>query len=150
MDETLINSLKEYLKPKDTLYFLGDLSFKKASALKFFEALNNLEIEIHFIIGNHDSDEVIKLTKEFCITVSYLKDIIINKIHIPLCPYPMRVWNRSHFNSWQLFGHSHGKLSSIGKQCDIGIDANNYCPVSFEKLNEIMEKKQNNFNYISP
>ncbi|KKL98395.1 hypothetical protein LCGC14_1824840, partial [marine sediment metagenome] len=104
MDETLINSLKEYLKPKDTLYFLGDLSFKKASALKFFEALNNLEIEIHFIIGNHDSDEVIKLTKEFCITVSYLKDIIINKF-IYEYHFHQYMWHLDDFKLSDLTGY---------------------------------------------
>ncbi len=150
MDETLINNITECLNPKDILYFLGDLTFKKVSALKFFEALNSLEIQTHFITGNHDSSDVIKLARKHCISVSQLKDIIINDISITLCHYAMRVWNKSHFNSWQLFGHSHGKVDSIGKQYDIGIDRNNYYPVSFDKLNSIMDKKQDNFNYISP
>jgi len=62
----------------------------------------------------------------------------------------MRVWNRSHFNSWQLYAHSHGGLRPIGKQYDIGVDGDNYYPVSFDKLRTIMDKKQNNFNYIVP
>jgi calcineurin-like phosphoesterase family protein len=40
----------------------------------------------------------------------------------------MRVWPRSHHNSWQLYGHSHGKLLPIGKQWDIGVDNNDFYP----------------------
>ncbi len=67
---------------------------------------------------------------------------------ITLCHYAMRVWHKSHFNSWQLYGHSHGKLNPIGKQYDVGADSNNLSPVSFEMLKSIMKKKDNNFNYI--
>ncbi|KKL95432.1 hypothetical protein LCGC14_1854620, partial [marine sediment metagenome] len=67
---------------------------------------------------------------------------------ITLCHYAMRVWDKSHFNSWQLYGHSHGTLNGIGKQYDVGVDANNFLPVSFANLTELMEAKKDNFNYI--
>jgi len=62
----------------------------------------------------------------------------------------MRVWHKSHFNAWQLYGHSHGGLSPMGKQLDVGIDSNKFFPLSFEKLQNIMKAKPNNFNYIPP
>ena len=62
----------------------------------------------------------------------------------------MRVWHRSHYNAWQLYGHSHAKLEPIGKQYDVGVDNNNFMPVSFNELVEIMDKQPNNFNYIPP
>jgi len=62
----------------------------------------------------------------------------------------LRVWEKSHFNSWQLYGHSHGNLDDIGKQYDVGVDANNFLPVSFANLKELMEAKKDNFNYILP
>lgn len=147
MDAILVNNLKSKLKSKDTLYFLGDLSFKKSAAEFLFEELK--DIEIHFIIGNHDSKVVIKLAKEFCSSVSKLKNINCNNQSITLCHYAMRVWNKSHFNAWNLFAHSHGKLAPIGKQYDVGIDNNNFMPISFEQLVVIMEKQPNNFNFIS-
>ena len=108
------------------------------------------DIEIHFIIGNHDSKKVISLAKEFCKSVSHLKNIKIEEHPIALCHYAMRVWNKSHFNAWQLYGHSHAMLSPVGKQFDVGIDNNNYNPVSFEELRKIMDKSPDNFNYIPP
>ena len=42
------------------------------------------------------------------------------------------------YNSWQLYGHSHGKLAPIGKQWDVGIDNNDLYSVSFNKIREII------------
>jgi len=69
--------------------------------------------------------------------------------HIVVCHYAMRTWGKSHWNSWQLHGHSHGMLESIGKQYDVGVDCNDFYPVSFDKIKIIMESKQDNMNYIA-
>lgn len=68
--------------------------------------------------------------------------------YVVVCHYAMRTWPKSHYNSWQLYGHSHGSLLPLGKQWDIGVDNNNFYPVSFEKIKEIMKKKPDNFNFI--
>ena len=60
----------------------------------------------------------------------------------------MRVWHKSHFNSWQLYGHSHGSLEPIGKQLDVGVDTNRFKPISFDQIKNLMNSKPNNFNYI--
>ena len=148
MDNSIMRNLKELIKADDILYFLGDLTFKKEKALEFFDVLEG--IEIHYIIGNHDSQEVIKVASEFCASVSSLTDIYIHEQPITLCHYAMRVWNKSHFNAWQLYGHSHNKLDSIGKQCDVGVDSNNFYPISYENLKVVVDNLPNNFNYIPP
>jgi calcineurin-like phosphoesterase family protein len=60
----------------------------------------------------------------------------------------MRVWNKSHLNSWQLYGHSHGDLDPIGKQYDVGVDSNDFKPLSYEEIEDIIKKAPNNLNYI--
>ena len=146
MDATIINNLSKTVTSGDILHFLGDLTFNKDKAKNFFEKFD--DIEIHYIIGNHDKSNVIKIAEHYCASVSRLKDIIIEGQPITLCHYAMRVWNKSHFNSWQFFGHSHGALSSVGRQHDVGVDNNNFYPISFEFLKKIMAEKPNNFNYI--
>ena len=64
-----------------------------------------------------------------------------------MCHYAMHVWPRSHYNSWHIFGHSHGALSLPGKRWDVGVDNNNYMPVSMSQLRIIMDKKSDNINY---
>lgn len=62
--------------------------------------------------------------------------------------YAMRVWNKSHFNSWNLHGHSHGNLPPVGKQYDVGVDCNNFTPISYDEIKHIMDKQPNNYGYI--
>ncbi|MBD3343271.1 MAG: phosphoesterase [Candidatus Lokiarchaeota archaeon] len=147
MDEALIGNLKEVLQSGDIVYFLGDLTFKEKKAIEFFEEFD--EMEIQYIIGNHDTKKILKIANNYCATVSHLKEIKIEEQSITLCHYAMRVWNKSHFNAWQLYGHSHGTLNPIGKQYDVGVDKNSFKPVSFKNLKETMYTLPDNFNYIS-
>ncbi len=132
MNTTILNNLESKVKPGDTLYFLGDLSFRKDIALLFFELLT--DIEIHFIIGNHDQTDVIKLAEKSCASISRLKEIQIEEQSITLCHYALRVWDMSHFNTWQLHGHSHGTLDPLRCQYDVGIDNTNHYPISYQKF----------------
>jgi calcineurin-like phosphoesterase family protein len=148
MDRVIIENLSNTLNVGDKLYYLGDLTFKPEIAKKFFQKFKR--IEIHYIIGNHDNSSVLKIAKKYCSSVSSLLDIVINDISITLCHYAMRVWNKSHLNAWQLYGHSHTMLEPVGKQYDVGVDNNTFKPVSFRDLRETMEKAPNNYNYIPP
>jgi calcineurin-like phosphoesterase family protein len=60
----------------------------------------------------------------------------------------MKVWAKSHYNSWQLFGHSHGKLEGVGKQMDIGVDTHNFYPYSLDEIRTIMKTKPDNSNLL--
>ena len=44
----------------------------------------------------------------------------------------------SHYGAWQIYGHSYGHLPPIGKQWDVGVDNNEFRPVSFDELKAIM------------
>lgn len=44
-------------------------------------------------------------------------------------------------------GNCHGKLDTEYKQHDISVDNNNYYPISFDELKEIIDKKKNNIDY---
>jgi calcineurin-like phosphoesterase family protein len=60
----------------------------------------------------------------------------------------MKVWPRSHYNSFQLFGHSHGKLKEEGKQLDISVENINYTPISLDEVIDVMKNKPDNFNLV--
>ncbi len=62
--------------------------------------------------------------------------------------YSHRVWPKSHYGSWMLFGHSHGSLKPFGKSMDVGVDTNNYEPYSFDEIESIMSILPDNFNLI--
>ena len=148
MDEIITKNFLEILKPEDTLYILGDLTFQAENAEKFFSRLPQ-GLTIHYIRGNHD----IKLANDFllkyCSTVSLMKDININGQKITLCHYAMRTWNCSCHGAWQLYGHSHGKLAGVGKQMDVGVDTHNFKPYSFDEIKKIIERLPENEDFLT-
>ncbi len=103
MDEVLINNWNSVVRPDDEVYHLGDFSF--ADPKKYVYRLNG---KIHLIKGNHDYRRKDRLFLEAGIV--WVKDLFeLKKVdpNIVLCHYAMRVWPKSHYGAWQLYGHSH-------------------------------------------
>ena len=142
MDNEIIKRHNEVVTDNDIVIHAGDFTLKKScqETLKYIKQLNGL-LKI-FLIGSHDS--WIKGTNSH----SYIWEQMIEDRYVVVCHYAMRVWPRSHYNSWQLFGHSHGRVQPEGKQWDVGVDVNNFYPISFDQLKEIMKKRPDNFNLV--
>ena len=62
---------------------------------------------------------------------------------IVLCHYALRVWDKSHYGTWALYGHSHGTLpdNPHARAIDVGVDCHDFAPVSYERVREIMAAK---------
>lgn len=139
MNNKIITKHNELVNHNDLVIHCGDFTLKgKEYANAIIKRLNGQHI---FLLGSHDN----WCDKEHIHEIWEQK---IEDIYIVACHYAMRVWAKSHYNSWQLFGHSHGKLKTIGKQLDVGVDTNNFYPYSFKQIKSIMSKKENNFNYL--
>ena len=95
------------------------------------------------IPGSHDEDFAAKLPHLFK-TVSPLLDIKVHGQGITLCHFAMRSWKSSHYGTWSLFGHHHGRLpvDEFTLAMDVGVDPNNYRPVSFEEVRAHMATKK--------
>ena len=146
MNETILGNFCASVKDRDLVFFLGDIAFGEDLAKHVLTRMLQ-KTEVHFILGNHDK-KYIKSIELLAGSVNNLLDIEIDDQPITLCHYAMRIWNKSHFDSWQLFGHSHGRLPPLGKQWDVGIDNNLFLPISFESLKNLMKHQPHNENYL--
>ena len=139
MDQTIISNFNSVVTKNDTTVHAGDFTLKnRTEAEKYIKQLNGNHI---FLRGSHDY--WLKGTK--CHEIWEKR---IDGIYVVVCHYAMRTWARSHYNSIQLFGHSHGKLEPVGKQWDVGVDNNNFYPLSFKQIKEIMRHRQDNPNLV--
>lgn len=141
MNETLIHNNNEVVTKNDVVVHGGDFGWLKTihDAEKIIKRLNGTHL---FVRGSHD-----RWMNKFYHEIWQKR---FGDKFIVVCHYAMLVWPRSHYNSILLFGHSHGHLNSkIQGQCyDIGVDNNNFYPISEEQIFEIMKNKEDNFNYI--
>lgn len=139
MDNELIRRHNEVVKKEDTVIHAGDFAFVNATykAMEYFNQLNGKHI---YLKGSHD-----KWIPQFALQIF---EKMIERQYVVVCHYCMKTWLRSHYNSWQLYGHSHGRLQPTGKQWDIGVDNNDFYPVSFNQLKDIMDNSPDNPNFI--
>ena len=135
-DETLIQNFNSKVKQDDTVYILGDFAFRDCS--RYFNRLNGKK---HIIFGNHDKDA--RRHAYLFESAQDYKEIKIDGQDITLCHYAMRVFNKSHYGTFQLYGHSHGTLPDDPHSLsfDVGVDCHDYYPISFKEVKVIMSKK---------
>lgn len=143
MDEVLICNHNAVVGNKDTVYHLGDFSFKTSP--------NRVQVIINRLNGNHvflrgSHDKWMKSHKDT--TFPYMIEFRKEDCDITLCHYCLRTWPRSHYNTWHLFGHSHGRLEPVGKAWDVGVDNNNYYPLSLRQIIDIMNDRPDNPNKL--
>lgn len=144
MDNTIISNWNKIVKDNDTVYHLGDFSSKDP-----YVYIKRLKGNIVLIKGNHDAKRINLNNGKFFNGVHDLLSIKIEEQWIVLCHYALAVWDKSHFGAWHLFGHSHGSFKgTIGKTLDVGVDPNNFSPLSYENIKLIMDSKPDNINLI--
>ena len=136
MNVDMVKKWNQVVKPDDSIYHLGDFSFKDGD--KLFYQLNGHK---HLIIGNHDGDKVRDLPWESQEIYSELEmpDKTGKKHRIILFHYPISEWDGFFKGAIHLHGHVHGKkmLPELKKRIDVAVDCFNFFPVSFEKILEL-------------
>lgn len=147
MNETFIKNHNDTVKPGDVVWFLGDFGFMSQSNIK--TVLRRLNGQKNLIIGNHDKP-FMKRGRDFIgdgllNAIFHYREINIEKQHMVLFHYGMRVWNRAHHGSWHLYGHSHGSLPPHHKSLDVGVDSKEitpeYRPYAFEEVKRFMQSR---------
>lgn len=138
MDEFMIDQNNKVVTSNDTVVHIGDFSLASRNynivEQRYIRRLNGKHI---FIPGSHDYWIGTK-------TRSHIWQKSIDRQQIVCCHYAMLVWPASHWGSWHLFGHSHGKLEGVGKSFDDGADVHGFRPLSFEEIKEMMKNRSEN------
>jgi calcineurin-like phosphoesterase family protein len=129
MREIMIANHNAVVKPEDRVWHLGDFSFAQTSVSQ--KIFNRLLGHKFLILGNHDRTN--RLPKGW-VSIDSMKQIEIDGKTIILCHYAMKVWDKSHHGSYQLYGHSHGHLPGTTQSQDVGVDCWNFTPVQFKDI----------------
>ncbi len=150
MDATMIKRWNDKVGKRDQVYHLGDFTFRSGQGVRDY--IDQLNGRIFLILGNHDekNDEV---TKEFGICPKLIR-IKYYKQRIVLCHYQMANWQgkcRDVMPSWHLFGHAHGTTHLYKvelRSMDVGVDCNNFTPLSFEEIKQAFEDDNESQRYF--
>ena len=159
MDETLIKNWNSVVKPEDIIFNLGDFAF--APNYRWQELISRLNGEQYLILGNHDltrwpGDKTMKLFRK----VEQQKILKIEGKTVILNHYPFLCYAGTYYSPeravYNLHGHVHqNPYNTTGKdnerlsyrfpyQYDVGVDNNNFTPVSWEQIKEIINNQVTN------
>ena len=150
MDEALISNWNSVVKPNDLIFDLGDFAF--ADRDKWIELLKQLNGKHYLILGNHDitrwpGNKVLPLFER----VEHQLTLKIDGRKVYLNHYPFLCYGGTYRDStstvYQLFGHIHSGPNCSGLdsdrlinlfpyQYDVGVDNNNYTPISWEQVKD--------------
>lgn len=150
MDKALIENWNSVVGENDIVFDLGDFAFAPNS--KWKEILESLKGHHYLILGNHDisrwpGDKVMELFER----VENQMLLKIDGRFVYLNHYPFLCYGGSYRGDQQavytLYGHVHSGPNSSGKDCerlnilfpyqyDVGVDNNNYTPISWEQVQE--------------
>lgn len=158
MDEALIANWNSVVGPDDIVFNLGDFAF--APNWRWKEILSRLNGHHYLILGNHD---ISRFPGEYIMSLfEGVEQQMILKIdgrlvylnHYPFLCYG-GTWRDPKSAVYQLFGHVHSSPNISGKdsdklvnlfpfQYDVGVDNNNYTPISWKQVEKIIQGQVEN------
>ena len=149
MDDALIANWNRVVGKDDIIFHLGD--FAMGGSAEWSRLLQKLNGKIYLILGNHDLKTI---GAGFSRLEGVAMQMLINVKGqiIYLNHYPFLCYGGAYRNTWQLYGHVHTCHANKGldvprlkmlmpMQYDVGVDNNNYRPVSFEQVKKIIRNQ---------
>jgi calcineurin-like phosphoesterase family protein len=140
MNEAIINNWNTDITSKDEVYILGDLSLGGKTVTT--ELIYKLKGRLYFINGNHD-----KLNLAQKARFEWVKDYYQLKIQgytFILFHFPIFTWDKKHYGSIHLHGHTHTNSHSDWEhpnKINVGMDHWSFKPVSLDRIVSLIEKK---------
>lgn len=127
MDEAMVERWNAVVGQDDEVWHLGDFALGR-NAARMAALLDRLHGRKHLITGNNDGKATLELSG--WASVQPYRELECDGRLLVLCHYAFRTWNGMGRGSVNLHGHSHGRLSPLPRQFDVGVDLFEFRPVT--------------------
>lgn len=151
MNDAMIRNWNRVVGKDDIVFHLGDFCHGGAGAWN--SILDRLNGSIMLVLGNHDLKNMRPSVEARFGQVAHGMCVEIAGKTLYLCHYPFLCFpGGMESDAWQLFGHVHSRAGNTGydagrlaylypTQLDVGVDANNFTPLSFGQVKTAIENR---------
>lgn len=125
------------VRPKDTVWFLGDVAFSK-EALEDLKTWNGVK---HIVLGNHDVEpkrhgyEFKDLLEVFTEVHGFTRKYGFWLSHCPIHTDELR-------GRYNLYGHTHSHLVEDDRYLSVCMEHIDYTPISLETIRKIFKERE--------
>lgn len=128
MNEAIITNWNAKVSETDTVYILGDFSYKGGDPTKYLKRLPGNKILVR---GNHDGKLISAPNlKDYVSEVCDLKTVVDGGRRVVLCHYPMVEWDGYYNGALHFYGHVHNTFhndttkyaSGMKNAYNVGVD----------------------------
>ena len=152
MNEELIARWNSVVHRDGIVFHLGDFCFGKPDKWNYI--LDRLKGRISLVLGNHDAGHITEEVAARFEGVAFQMRLNVNGQKIYLNHFPFLSYSGDNHGTWQLFGHIHSNSHNYNiidehrlamlqpGQYDVGVDNNNFTPISFRQVEEIIKKRK--------
>jgi calcineurin-like phosphoesterase family protein len=138
MDAAMVARWNAAVGPDDEVWHLGDFAVRQPAA-RMAQLLDGLAGRKHLIVGNNDGATTIGLAG--WASVRHYAELEVDGAFLVLCHYPLRSWHRMGRGALNLHGHSHGRLTPLPRQVDVGVDAFDFRPVTLAEIRAHLRRR---------
>lgn len=151
MNEELIARWNSVVHRDGIVFHLGDFCFGKPDKWNYI--LDRLKGRIYLVLGNHDAGHISEEVAAHFEAVAFQMRLNVNGQKIYLNHFPFLSYSGDNHGTWQLFGHIHSNQQAsniidkqrlsmlLPNQYDVGVDNNNFTPVSYRQIEQIIERR---------
>lgn len=131
MDAALVARWNEAVGPQDEVWHLGDFALGRTPA-QMAALLDRLHGRKHLVTGNNDGPAAVALAG--WASVQAYAEVTLDGRLLVLCHYAFRTWRDMGRGALNLHGHSHGRLAPQPRQFDVGVDVQDFRPVTLPQV----------------
>ena len=138
MNRVMIGNWNAVVSDRDIVDIVGDFAFSmtKEEVLDLFHSLKGRK---RLILGNHDVDHSGEVKRVLANLPwdrppVHRAEIKHQGQRIVLDHFAGLSWNAAHYGAYLAFGHSHGALPGLPGSVDVGVDCQNFRPISVEEF----------------
>lgn len=141
-NQGLVDNWNSVVPVDADVWHLGDFCF--GGSAEWYHLVGALNGRIHLVLGNHDTVASEPMLDLFESVHMMARLEVAGHRELWLSHFPLQTWpGKFYGKAWNLYGHIHSQTKPETEeetQYDVGVDRNEYKPVSYQAIVDIMGK----------